>query len=166
MLAAAGENTAMRFDGVTVDPGTQPAAYLASGWINGLIEGSIRTVSLHGLPVATAEAAAGDWVFRIGVVGVGGSMYRIIYADRNDGAAIQRALESTLASFHRMTPTEVARLRPLRLDVIAAREGETVGDLAVRMHGTERKLQLLRLLNGLEASDSLTTGQLVKVVID
>ncbi len=166
VLAAAGQDTAMRFDGVTVDTGTEPATYLASGWINGLVPGSIRTRELDGLPVATAEAEAGDWVFRIGVVRVGGSMYRVIYADRSNGAAIQAALDFTLASFRRMAPTEVARLRPLRIDVIAVRDGETVGDLAVRMQGTERKLQLFRLLNGLEPGASLSAGQLVKVVID
>jgi predicted Zn-dependent protease len=166
VLAAAGENTAMRFDGVTVDAATPPANYLRSGWINGLVEGSIREATVNGLPAATAEAAAGDWIFRIGVVQIGGSIYRIIFAERSDGAAIEQALQSTLASFRRMTPGEVARLRPLRVDVIAAREGETVGDLAVRMRGTERRLQLLRLLNGLEPDDSLRPGQLVKIVVD
>lgn len=166
VLAAAGENTAMRFDGVTVDPGTEPATYLTSGWINGLLPGSIKTGELNGLATATAEAEAGDWVFRIGVIKIGGSMYRIIYADRSDGAAIQRALDSTLASFHRMTPTEVARLRPLRVDIIAVRNGDTVGDLAVRMQGTERKLELFRLLNGLEPGDTLKPGQLVKIIVD
>jgi predicted Zn-dependent protease len=166
VLAAAGEDSAMRFDGVTVDPATAPADYLTSGWINGLVPGSVRETSVNGLPVATAEAAAGDWVFQIGVVRVGGSIYRIIFADKSDIAAIRRALDSTLASFHRMTPTEAARLRPLRLDVVAVRNGETVGDLAVRMQGAERRLQLFRLLNGVESGDSLTPGQLVKIVVD
>ena len=106
---------------------------------------------MNGLPAATAEAAAGDWVFRIGAVKIGGSMYRLIFADRNNGAAIERALAATLASFHRMTPTEVARLHPLRIDIVAVRRGETVGDLAARMQGTERSLELFRLLNGLGA---------------
>jgi predicted Zn-dependent protease len=166
VLAAAGEDTAMRFDGVTVEGETSPTEYLASGWINGLVAGSIREVSVNGLPAAVADAAAGDWIFRIGVVRIGGSMYRIIYADRSDGAAIERALNSTLSSFHRMTPVEVARLRPLRLDVVAVRNGETVGDLAARMQGAERKLELFRLLNGLDANSNLVPGQLLKLVID
>jgi predicted Zn-dependent protease len=166
VLAAAGKDTAMRFDGVTVDTDRDPTDYLGSGWINGLVAGSIRPATVNGLPAATADAAAGDWIFRIGVVRVGGSMYRIIFADRSNGAAIERALNSTLASFHRMTPGEVARLRPLRLDVVAVRDGETVGDVAHRMQGIERKLQLFRLLNGLGTGDALTPGQLVKIVID
>jgi predicted Zn-dependent protease len=166
VLAAAGENSAMRFDGVTVDAGTEPADYIVSGWINGLVQGSVKPANVNGLPAATAEAAAGDWVFQIGVVRVGGSIYRIIFADKSDTAAIGRALDAMLASFHRMTPTEAARLRPLRLDVIAVRADETVGDLAVRMQGTERSLQLFRLLNGLEPGDSLAPGRLVKIVVD
>ena len=39
---------------------------LASGWINGLVVCSISATTVNGLPAATAEAAAGDWVFRIG----------------------------------------------------------------------------------------------------
>jgi predicted Zn-dependent protease len=41
VLAAAGEDTAMRFDGVTVSADMVPTEYLASGWINGLVDGSI-----------------------------------------------------------------------------------------------------------------------------
>ncbi len=166
VLAAAGDDTAMRFDGVTVDAGTAPGAYLASGWINGLVPGSIKETTVNGLPTATAEAAAGDWVFRIGAVKIGGSMYRVIFADRSNAAAIETALQETLGSFHRMTPTEVARLHPLRIDVVAVRSGETVGDLAARMQGTERSLQLFRLLNGLGSGDAPAPGQLVKIVVD
>ncbi len=166
VLAAAGENTAMRFDGVTIDPSTTPGAYLASGWINGLVQGSIKETTVNGLPAATAEAAAGAWVFRIGAVQIGGSMYRLIFADRSDGGAVESALASTLASFHRMTPTEVARLTPLRLDVVAVRKGDGVADLAARMQGTERSLDLFELLNGIQPGDALAPGQLVKIVVD
>src|SRR6185503_8138828 len=141
VLAAAGDDTAMRFDGVTVDSGTLPSNYLASGWINGLIDGTIKDATAGGLPAATAEAAAGDWVFRIGAVNVGASMYRLIFADRSNGAAIDAALAQTLATFHRMTPAELARLKPLRIDVVTVRNGETVADLAARMQGTEQQIE-------------------------
>ncbi len=166
VLAAAGEDTAMRFDGVTVDADTPPTTYLASGWINGLIDGSIKEATFNGLPAATAEAAAGDWVFRIGAVRVGASMYRLIFADRTNGATIDQALQQTLASFHRMTPADLARLSPLRIDIVTVRDGESVADLSNRMQGTERKMELFQLLNGLEPGDNLTPGQQVKIVVD
>ena len=166
VLAAAGEDTAMRFDGVTVGEDVAPTEYLASGWINGLIEGSIREINVNGNPGATAEAAAGEWVFRIGAVRVGGSMYRLIFADRREGEAIERALAATLATFRRLTPSDIARLRPLRLDVVTVREGDTVGSLAARMQGTDRRLELFRLLNGFNPGDALEPGSKVKIVID
>jgi predicted Zn-dependent protease len=166
VLAAAGENTAMRFDGVAVDATTVPSDYLASGWINGLVEGSVRATEVGGLPAATAEAAAGEWVFRIGAVRVGGSMYRIIFADRNESGLIEQALDETLQSFHRLTPPEIARLRPLRIDVRTARAGDTVERLASRMGGTERGLELFMLLNGLGPGDVIVPGRQVKIVVD
>lgn len=166
VLAAAGENTAMRFDGVTVDTDTSPADYLASGWINGLVEGSIRSATVNDLPVATADAAAGDWVFRIGAIRVGGSMYRIIFADRSDSALIRQALSTTLGSFRKLSPTDVARLRPLRIDVVTARAGDSVGSLAARMRGTERQQELFTLLNGLRPDTALVPRQQVKIVMD
>ena len=166
VLAAAGENTAMRFDGVAVEAGAAPADYLASGWINGLIEASIEAREVGGLPAATAEAAAGEWVFRIAAVRVGGSMYRLIFADRSDGALIERAMGETLASFHRLTPSDVARLRPLRINVTEVRPGDTQESLAERMEGTERKLELFRLLNGLGPDDVVLPGGSVKLVSD
>jgi predicted Zn-dependent protease len=166
VLAAAGEDTAMRFDGVTVSADMVPTEYLASGWINGLVDGSIRETTVNGLAAATAEAAAGDWIFRIGVVRVGGSMYRLIFADRSDGPTIEAALQETMASFHKLDASEVARLRPLRINVVVARPGDTVASLADRMEGTERKLELFQLLNGLGPDDTLAPGQAVKLVSD
>jgi predicted Zn-dependent protease len=166
VLAASGEDTAMRFDGVTVAESTPPATYLASGWINGLVNGSIKETTVNGLPAATAEAAAGNWVFRIGVVQVGGSMFRLIFADRNGPALIDGALATTLASFHRMSKEEIAQLKPLVISVVKARKGDTIDSLAARMQGTERPAELFDLLNGLQPGDVPVPGQLVKLVVD
>lgn len=166
VLAAAGDDTAMRFDGVTVDESTAPDAYLASGWINGLVEGTIQATTINGLPAATAQAAAGDWVFRIGALRVGPSMYRVIFADRNNGAAIDQALAATLSSFHRMSAAEAARLSPLKVDVVVVKPNESIGDLSAQMQGTERSRELFMLLNGLGPGDVVTPGQMVKLVTD
>ncbi|MGQ7793744.1 M48 family metalloprotease [Faunimonas sp. B44] len=165
VLAAAGQNTAMRFDGVTADPNTSPADYLASGWVNGLVEGSIRETTVNGLPAATAEAQAGDWFFRIGAIRVGTSMYRMIFADRSSDETIAAALDETLGTFKRLTPADVARLRPLTISIVTAKSGDTVASLAARMQGTERRLELFRLLNGLDAQATIEPGQKVKLTV-
>jgi predicted Zn-dependent protease len=71
-----------------------------------------------------------------------------------------------LGSFHRLTQTEIARLRPLRLDVATVAAGETVESLSARMQGTERNLELFRLLNGLEPNGTVAPGSPVKLVVD
>ena len=167
VLAAAGRNTAMRFDGVSVGATVSPADYLASGWINGLEQSSIRTITTGGgLPAATASAAAGGWVFKIGAIRVGPTLYRLIFADRRGSGALEAALNQTLATFRRLDPAEVARLRPLRIDIVTVKNSTTVASLAARMRGTERRLELFRLLNGLDTDSSLVAGRRVKIVID
>ncbi len=167
VLAAAGRDTAMRFDGVSVRASVSPANYLASGWINGLEHESIRSVTTGGgLPAATASASAGGWVFKIGAIRVGSTLYRMIVADRRGRNALDTALDETLATFRRLDPAEVARLRPLRIDIIAIKKTDSVASLAARMRGTERRLELFRLLNGLDKKNNLAPGRRVKIVVD
>ena len=166
VLAAAGPDTAMRFDGAADAAGMMPADYLESGWINGLIEDSVQEIEVNGLAAATAEAQAGEWSFRIGAVRLGGGMYRFIFADRNDGGAIAEALEETLDSFRRLSPAEVARLRPLRVETVAARSGDTVDSLAARLRGVERQRELFLLLNGLSETDPIEPGRTYKIIVD
>ncbi|HZP21784.1 MAG TPA: M48 family metalloprotease, partial [Bauldia sp.] len=68
VLATGTDGTALRFDAVAVPAGTSLADYLASGWVNGLVEGSVRTFSVHDLSAATASANAKGWTFQIAVV--------------------------------------------------------------------------------------------------
>lgn len=167
VLAAAGRDTAMRFDGVSVRATVSPAGYLASGWINGLERESIQSVTTGGgLPAAIASAAAGGWVFKIGAIRVGPTLYRLIFADRRGGGALQVALSQTLATFRRLDPAEVARLRPLRIDIITVKSGDTASSLAARMRGTERHVELFRLLNGLGRRNAPAPGRKVKIVVD
>ncbi|WP_245615484.1 M48 family metalloprotease [Afifella pfennigii] len=166
VLAAAGHDTAMRFDGVRLKEDQSPEAYLASGWINGLQEGTIETAEVSGMPAATASAVAGDWNFRIGAIRLGSSAYRFIFAERGGAGDIDAALAQTMASFRRLSPAEVARLRPLRIDLMITGENDTVASIASRMKGVERKAELFRLLNGLGPNEAPGAGRMVKIVTD
>ena len=53
------------------------------------------------------------------------------------------------ASFRRMTPPEAAALKPLRIRVVTVRPGDTLATLSARMLGTDRKLDLFRLINAM-----------------
>ncbi|MBZ8131934.1 M48 family metalloprotease [Afifella sp. IM 167] len=166
VLAAAGHDTAMRFDGVKLDEDLTPEAYLASGWINGLQEGSIERVEVGDMHAATASAVAGDWAFRIGAIRLGTSVYRFIFAERGGAGDIDAALNQTMSSFRRLAPAEVARLRPLRIDLLVTGPRDTVASLAPRMKGVERQAELFRLINGLGAGEEPGPGKMVKIITD
>ncbi|MDR3495874.1 MAG: M48 family metalloprotease [Ancalomicrobiaceae bacterium] len=166
VLASDASGTAMRFDGVAVDPATALPDYLRSGWINGLDPASITTATVGDFSAATAHAAADGWTFRIGVVRSGRTVYRFIFAAQEPQPSFDAAFTETLDSFHHLSPSESARLRPLHIKVHRVRPGDTVERMADMMSGVDRKLDLFRVLNGLDQGDQVDVGKLVKLVTD
>ena len=71
-----------------------------------------------------------------------------------------------IASFRRLSPGQVANLRPLRLRVVTVVPGDTVESLAARMPFNEFRTERFRVLNGLRSGERLQPGQLVKIVTE
>jgi predicted Zn-dependent protease len=65
-----------------------------------------------------------------------------------------------------VTPAEARELRPLRLRVVTAREGDTVDSLAGTMGGVDRPREHFLMLNGLPRGASPTPGQAYKVTAE
>ena len=168
VLASDGKGTALRFDGADLASSESLPDYIQSGWINGLVENSIRHTTVNGLPAVTATALAEGWSFRIGLVRKGETVYRFILATRDPSEAFLAAFDDTLKSFRQLSPTEQARLRPLTIRIAEVSGGQTVHDLARRMSGVDpaRRVELFELLNGLTDGDELTIGQSVKLIVD
>ncbi len=168
VLASDGKGTALRFDGADLKQSESLSEYINTGWINGLVESSIRNTTVNGLPAVTATALAEGWSFRIGLVRKGSTVYRFILATRDPSEGFLSAFEETLTSFRQLSPTEQARLRPLSLRVVKVRAGDTVHSLARRMSGIapSRRVELFTLMNGLTANKQLRVGQAVKLVVD
>ena len=61
----AGGAEALRLDSVNVPSATPLAAYMSTGWIDGLIDSSIETAEVNAMPAVTATGA-GEWKFRLG----------------------------------------------------------------------------------------------------
>jgi predicted Zn-dependent protease len=74
--------------------------------------------------------------------------------------------KAVTSSFRVLTPEERAALKPSRIHIVTVKAGDTVGGLAAKMTGTERKLDLFRILNGLTAGQSISAGDKVKIVTD
>ncbi|MEI2387250.1 M48 family metalloprotease [Breoghania sp. JC706] len=168
VLASDGKGTALRFDGAELASSESLSDYISSGWINGLVENSIRQTTVNGLPAITATALAEGWSFRIGLVRKGETVYRFILATREPTEAFLASFEETFKSFRQLSLTEQARLRPLTIRIVTVSGGQTVHDLARRMSGVDpsRRVELFTLLNGLDEDTRLTIGQSVKLIVD
>ncbi|MDX5594791.1 M48 family metalloprotease [Pseudovibrio sp. SPO723] len=168
VLASDGKGTAMRFDGADLTEFSSLDEYMRSGWVNGLIDNSVRPTTINGLPAVVGSAVTDGWSFRIGVVRIGLTGYRFIFASRSPNASFNKAFEQTLNSFEQLTPADQARLQPLRLKVLQAKSGDTARKLAVQMSGIEpsRRLQLFTILNQVDNGHRFKAGDLVKVISD
>ncbi|MDB5177609.1 MAG: peptidase Ste24p, partial [Candidatus Saccharibacteria bacterium] len=163
---ARGGAEAMRLDSVSVSGDTALETYLNSGWIEGLQQASVRTMTVNGLPAATATAHSGEWHFRLAAVRLGTDLYRIIFATRTLDDETDQRFQTAIESFRRLSSDEVPRLRPLHLSVVTAAEGDTAASMSGRMAVTDRPLEYFLLLNGQDRAGSLKAGQRYKIITE
>jgi len=168
VLASDGGKVAMRFDGVEVPEAMSLPDYLASGWVKGLIPDSVRTTEVNGAAAATASAISDGWSFRIGVVRAGSRVYRFIFPTASPTRAFEAGFLETVRSFRRLTPAQIAELKPLRVRTVRVAPGDTVDSLAARITGFEpdQRRVLFMVLNGLSTPADLQPGTMVKIVRD
>ncbi|MEZ5840090.1 MAG: M48 family metalloprotease [Hyphomicrobiales bacterium] len=163
VLGTAADDTALRFDSIDV-PGGQPlATYLGSGWMNGLEAESVSPATINGMEAATAIARSDGWNFRVAVIRDGTQTYRFIFAARQLTATVDSKALATINSFRRLTPTEAARIRPLRIRAVTVAAGDTAEKLSARMATANRYATFL-VLNGLEPGTDPAPGTKVKIV--
>jgi len=166
VLATGSGDIAIRFDGVSDNGRTALTDYIASGWVSGLDPSSIRKTRIHGLDAATARASADQWDFDVTVIRVKTSIYRLLTAAPAGSTELAATAALVRNSFRKMTSAEIASLQPLSIALETVTPGTNITALAGLMRGTNRQLELFRLLNALPSGASLSTGQSVKIVTD
>ena len=166
VLATGPRDLAIRFDGVTDNGRQSMTDYIASGWVTGLDESSIRETRIDGLPAATARASADRWDFDITVIRLKDRIYRFLTASQRGSAELEATASIIRAGFKKMSSREIAALQPLQIRIVTIAQGDTVASLAGRMRGVERKVELFRLLNAIAPGETLSPGQRVKIVTD
>jgi len=166
VLGAHEDGRALRFDGVELRRGQDLEAYLQSGWIEGLDPGSITVRQRGNLTIATADAGAGGWVFRVAVIEVGGRVYRFIFANGSRSDAFIQAANSVVASFRQMSADERTGISPLHVRVVTVRPGDSVASLARRMETGGDPEELFRILNALGADERVRAGDQVKLITE
>lgn len=166
VLATGSGDIAIRFDGVADSQRQSLVNYISSGWVTGLKPETIRPTTINGLEAATARAAADRWEFDVTVVRIGNQIYRFLTAAPQGSPALEPTANVLKTSFRRLTPLEISSLKPLRVRVVTARPGDTVASLAGRMMGTDRKLDLFRLINALSSTSTIKPGDKLKIIAE
>nr|CAD6617823.1 metalloprotease [Pseudorhizobium flavum] len=164
VLATGPGETAIRFDGVDAGDTTSLTNYLTSGWVAGLKPETVRMASVNGLPAATARASAERWDFDVTVIRIDDQIFRFLTAVPKGSPALETVSTVLKSSFRKMTPQEIASLKPLRVRVVTAGSQDTLATMAARMMGTNRKLDLFRVINALPAGAAVSPGQRFKIV--
>ena len=164
VLAVAPDGTAMRFDGVSVNPDMPLTDYLTSGWVTGLITGSMREQTINGQPAVLASAKAKGWSFRIAVIRVQSATYRFVFATTQPSTSYESAVAETINSFQTLSFEQANAFRPLEVDIVTAGAGDTVQSLSSRMEGISEKESLFRILNDIPTGSEVRRGQEVKII--
>ncbi|YCI02420.1 M48 family metalloprotease [Ensifer sp. D2-11] len=164
VLATGAGEVAIRFDGIADASRRSLTDYIASGWVTGLKPDTIRPITVNGLEAATARASADRWDFDVTVIRFGERIYRFLTAVPKGSSALEPTANQLRTSFRRMTSGEVQSLKPLRVRVVTVRSGDTIATLAARMMGTDRKLDLFRLINAMQITSTVRPGDKVKII--
>jgi predicted Zn-dependent protease len=160
------DNEALRLDSVRAPAGQSLESYIASGWVDGLLQSSVRKIEINGLPAVSASARAGEWNFRLAVIQLGDEIYRMIFAVRSLNEDAERRFDASISTFHRLTPEEAREVRGLKIGIVAAAPGDTISTLATRMVTPNRPAEYFTLLNELDPDSTLTPGERYKIVME
>jgi predicted Zn-dependent protease len=155
---------AVRFDQARIEASVPLERYVDSGLIEGAAATGIETLTINGLPAATSVSVSDGWTYRIFAYRVGAATYRLTFAARNMTPELDAAFRAAAGTFRRLSAQESASLRPLRVSLVTASPGDTVETLASRMALDEPKVERFRVLNGLQVSDRIFSGQRYKIV--
>jgi predicted Zn-dependent protease len=160
---ADGGAEALRLDSVRAPTGKTLAEYLSSGWIDGLLDSSIQSTEVNGMPAVLANARAGEWNFRVAVIAWRDDFYRIIFAVKALTPEADQRFSRSIATFAPMTPEDAARAQPLHLRLANAGPLDDADSMAAKMAALDRPLDQFLLLNELDNS-ALKLGETYKIV--
>ena len=163
--ASADGSRRLLFDAADTPNGQSLEEVLRSTWNDTIEPGSLRTETINGLPVASALSIGKEWSFRLSAIRIGNTTFRLIMAVRT-GAEISKEYSNALwQPSGRSLRRRHGDIKPLRIEIVTATEGDTVQSLAARM-AVDRPLDRFLLINGMDRNDPIKVGQRYKIAIE
>ena len=170
VIAVGPENAGIALDLAPQSAGFAPAPYLVNVWGKDLALQDVENLSINGMAAATgwlrASTRDGDKDLRLVVIRYDAQhMYRLLFVyPTRLAASLIEPFKATTYSFQKLSASEAAAIRPLRVRTHQVRPGETPAGLAKLMAVPNFPLERFLVLNGLGREATLTPGQFVKIV--
>lgn len=129
--------------------------------------GTIQRTTVNGIPAYYSVARANTQSGPVDVTVFAyefsrTNAYHFVALTKAGGAAV---FDSMFSSVRRLNASEVAAIKPRRIDVVTVARGDTVATLARRMAYSDYQTERFQVLNRLGTSSRLTPGQKVKIVV-
>jgi len=148
-----------------------PYNYIRRTWFKGEQLSDLENTTINGMRAATGsfDGQVDGRAVKIRVVAIEYSPTQIfrfqLGIPQGATAATVNALKNTTYSFRRMTAAEKKSVRPQRVRVVTARNGDSIKSLSNRMDFANLKVERFIALNGLESSDKIVSGRKYKIVV-
>ena len=165
-------NTAMIFDGGRLANAGSMSDYISNVWAAKIRLQSLENTTINGMEAATATASGntdnGAVFLRLVAIRYdANTIYRFIFLGPvQNAAAADAGFRQAAASFRKLSASEAAQIKPLRVRVVTVKPGDSVSSLAKSMAFDDYQEQRFRVLNGLAANDTLAAGQRVKLIVE
>ncbi len=151
--------------------------YLTRGWIPEAFpkeaDASIisrQDLTIDGLDAATVlltyQGRDGQKTARLTVIRRDDFLFRISGTYREETAGIGEAIFDAMMGFQDLERWEAELLQPYRLRVYEVQEGDTISSLANMFPFWSFQEDRFRTLNGLEYLDSISPGDIVKLIVE
>lgn len=167
VFAVGGDDSALRFDGVTVAEDEKLTDYVRARWSQGTPVKEVQALpGPDGIERVIARTVHDGWHYRMAAVRLEPErVYRFLFAARQVSDSMEQTFLDVVSSLRPLNDREAATATPLRIEVVRVAPGDTPAALAARMAGSEKfRLERFQVLNGLGDGDRLKAGQEVKLV--
>ncbi len=160
---------------IVLDGDAKPAAgpmnnYLVFTWAAEIKLLNVTSFKVNGLEGATGytqmQTNRGPMDMRLVAIRVDAThIYRFRFlTPPSKTASMTPAVSATVQSFRTISAAEAAAIKPLRVQVVTVKQGETSQVLARRMAVENLQLKCFMVLNGLDATKQPKPGQRVKII--
>lgn len=128
---------------------------------------AIQRTTVNGIPAAyaTARANTNNGQVDVTIFAYEFSRDRAYHFQAITAAGRASVFNPMFASMRRITATEAGRIVPRVIDVVTVGPRDTVQSLARRMAYSNAQVDRFRVLNGLRSTDTVRSGQKVKLVV-